>query len=606
VGLDNPKLSTVLSEAEAGALQLPDFQREWKWDDERIRALLATVTLGHPLGVVMTLKTGGTPQFKARPLAGVEECDGQVPARLLLDGQQRITSLFQSFRRDRPVETEDSRKVAVRRWYYIDIEAAVRRGVDREDAILSVPEDRLLRRDRWRRELDLRDEAREWAAGCFPLNLAFDTLGTFQWMQKYLEAFGETGTNLWPQFADLVLKNITAFSVPMIELEPDTPKDAVCSVFERVNTGGVPLDVFELLTATYAGNLAYSREHDGNDFNLGVTWRSIKQRLTQVYPVLGTQGGREETGLTSSDFLQAVCLVRSYEGKREGAMAAVSCKRRDLLNLPLTDFVRLAPVVEAAFARVGEFLSRQFVFRDGDVPYRTQLVPLAAVLTLLWERDDVTESAEEVITRWYWCGVFGELYGSAVESRMARDVEQLMAAIDRQDDCPEPDTIAEAAFPEWRLDRLTTRNSAAYKGLFALIGRQGAYDWYFTEAPISQEILIGQSVEIRHIFPKEWLSRYHGKDGRANSIVNKTLLSYRAGSHVVGAPSGYLPVLAREAGIHDAWMDDRVHSHLIDPKLLRADDFEGCYEDRRRRLLALIEAATGKPVVRSGESPEER
>jgi uncharacterized protein with ParB-like and HNH nuclease domain len=67
VALDGPSLGKMLDDVAAGRIQLPDFQREWKWDDDRIRALLATVTLDYPLGVAMTLETGGEAQFKARP-----------------------------------------------------------------------------------------------------------------------------------------------------------------------------------------------------------------------------------------------------------------------------------------------------------------------------------------------------------------------------------------------------------------------------------------------------------------------------------------------------------------------------------------------------------
>ncbi|GGM83705.1 hypothetical protein GCM10012275_62920 [Longimycelium tulufanense] len=144
VALDGPKLQAMLQEIAAGKIQLPDFQREWKWDDERIRALLATVTLEYPLGVVMTLETGGgKPPFKARTLAGAEGGAGHVPELLLLDGQQRLTSLFQALFLEQPVETTDARGNKLRRWYYVNIARAIEAGADRDEAIVSVPEDRL-------------------------------------------------------------------------------------------------------------------------------------------------------------------------------------------------------------------------------------------------------------------------------------------------------------------------------------------------------------------------------------------------------------------------------------------------------------------------------
>ena len=101
-------LSELLDDIHDGKIQLPDFQRPWKWDDERIVSLLATVTLGYPLGVVMTLRTGGPgTRFKPRPLSGSHVPPGTEPAELLMDGQQRMTSLYQALRSSGPVETTD-------------------------------------------------------------------------------------------------------------------------------------------------------------------------------------------------------------------------------------------------------------------------------------------------------------------------------------------------------------------------------------------------------------------------------------------------------------------------------------------------------------------
>jgi uncharacterized protein with ParB-like and HNH nuclease domain len=111
-------LRDLLRNVAAGKIQLSDFQREWKWDDDRIRALVATVTLVHPLGVVMTLETGGAAQFRARTLAGVKVDPTVAPDLLLLDGQQRLTSLVQALYLDQPVATVDARDRKIERWYY--------------------------------------------------------------------------------------------------------------------------------------------------------------------------------------------------------------------------------------------------------------------------------------------------------------------------------------------------------------------------------------------------------------------------------------------------------------------------------------------------------
>ena len=103
-------LSQYLEETRSGRIQLPDFQRGYKWDDERIRQLLITVLRGHPMGVVMLLETNNAlVRFKPRPIAGVELKPGTEPEKLLLDGQQRLTSLTQALTEDGVVQTKDVR-----------------------------------------------------------------------------------------------------------------------------------------------------------------------------------------------------------------------------------------------------------------------------------------------------------------------------------------------------------------------------------------------------------------------------------------------------------------------------------------------------------------
>ena len=91
----NPvSLKELLDDAEAGKIQLPDFQRGWVWDDERIRGLLASVSRGFPVGAIMTLEAGGEIRLESRMIEGDEGKGVNAVEAFLLDGQQRLTSLF--------------------------------------------------------------------------------------------------------------------------------------------------------------------------------------------------------------------------------------------------------------------------------------------------------------------------------------------------------------------------------------------------------------------------------------------------------------------------------------------------------------------------------
>ena len=73
----NPvSLKQLLDNVDSGKIQLPDFQRGWVWDDDRIRGLLASVSSGFPVGAIMTLEAGGEIRLKSRMIEGAERKAG--------------------------------------------------------------------------------------------------------------------------------------------------------------------------------------------------------------------------------------------------------------------------------------------------------------------------------------------------------------------------------------------------------------------------------------------------------------------------------------------------------------------------------------------------
>ena len=103
-------LGILLDDIISGKLQLPDFQRGWVWDDEHIRSLLVSIARSFPIGAVMLLETGGEVRFQVRPVEGVTLPVDKKPERLILDGQQRLTSLTQVLKLRQPVETRDEKR----------------------------------------------------------------------------------------------------------------------------------------------------------------------------------------------------------------------------------------------------------------------------------------------------------------------------------------------------------------------------------------------------------------------------------------------------------------------------------------------------------------
>lgn len=112
-------LKKILNDVSTGNIQLPDFQRGWVWDDDRITEILESVSRGFPVGAITTLSASKSIRLKPRLIEGVpSKFEKAIPATYILDGQQRLTSLYQALLHPGPVKTQDSKKKRVKRWYY--------------------------------------------------------------------------------------------------------------------------------------------------------------------------------------------------------------------------------------------------------------------------------------------------------------------------------------------------------------------------------------------------------------------------------------------------------------------------------------------------------
>ena len=494
-------MKKLLDDADSGKIQLPDFQRGWVWDEDRIKGLLASISRGFPIGAIMTLEAGGEIRLKSRTIEGAEWKPENSPDEFLLDGQQRLTSLYQSLLHEGPVDTHDNRGQRIKRWYYVDMLAAMDSDIDREEAIISVPEDRIARN--FRREIvrDLSSREKEFQQHTMPTERLLDSM---DWLFGYND-YWQARNGAHPSgsliefrngFNQSVLSAFTEYALPVIRLDKETPKEAVCTVFEKVNTGGVTLSMFELVTASFAAQ--------DEDFSLREDWEARRKRLHDKYGALQGIGGDQ--------FLQAVALLTTQQrGRRavergQNRIPAINCRKNDILDLDVSDYREWADRVEAGFVSAAKFLSRQFVFTNRDVPYTTQLVPLAALYVELGEELE-PDNANEKLERWFWSGIFGETYGGAIETQYGLDLLEVAAWIRGG---LIPTMVNEANFVPERLLSLRTRNSAAYKGLYALQMKSHAADWR-TGNPLSFAVWYQENIDIHHIFPKRWC----GEDARA-------------------------------------------------------------------------------------------
>lgn len=577
------ELSELMRDVASGKAQLPEFQRSWTWDDGRIRGILASLSQGYPMGAIMRLEYGNEEvKFKYRPVEGVKNAT-EKPDYLILDGQQRLTSMYRTACSKDPVETKTDKGKNIKRFYYLDIKKCLDDNEDRYDAILPVPEDRRIKTDFDRKiVLDLSAREMEYKHEMFPVNIIFDSSAREDWADGYKEyhEYDKVFMERYKAFRINVIETIIGYKLPVITLGRETPREAVCKVFENVNTGGVALTVFELVTAAFA---TY-------EFDLRADWEACREIIWGVREPLNTDVMR---GVDETAFLTTVTLYTTYL-----ADTMTTCKKKDVLALDFESYKANKQAVLEGYRMARKFLFSQYVFRMRDLPYTTQLIPLAAICAVIGKSTFNLPQTQKILARWFWCGIMGEMYGGANETRYANDIEDVVALIQGKESLNR--TVNSAYFSASRLISLQTRNSAAYKGIMALIYRESCRDFVKgTTMDIVKSM--DESPDIHHIFPEAYCVRQGYPKSKWNSIINKTPLLPESNRQIGGkAPSEYSQKIMKTAQIDDAQLRLRVESHLINYDAFLQDDFDTYFIDRAKAMMKVIESAMEKTISDKG------
>lgn len=577
------ELSELMRDVTSGKAQLPEFQRSWTWDDGRIRGILASLSQGYPMGAIMRLECGNeNVKFKYRPIEGVKNVT-VAPDYLILDGQQRLTSMYRTTCSTDVVLTKTDKGKEIKRFYYLDMKKCLDDNEDRYDAIVPVPEDRKVKTDFNRKVLlDLSTKELEYENEMFPINIIFDGSAREDWADGYKEyhKYGKEFMERYKQFRTEVIETITGYKLPVITLGRETPREAVCKVFENVNTGGVALTVFELVTATFA---TY-------EFDLRKDWEECRDIIRGKNEPLNTDVMK---GVDETAFLTTITLYTSYF-----AETATTCKKKDVLGLEFESYQANKAAVLEGYKMARKFLFSQYVFRMRDLPYTTQLVPLAAICAVIRKSSFNLPQTQNILSRWFWCGIMGEMYGGANETRFANDIEDVVAAIQGKES--QNRTINASYFSATRLMSLQTRNSAAYKGIMALVYRESCRD-FMKGTTMDIVKSMDESPDIHHIFPEAYCIKQGYPKAKWNSIINKTPLLPESNRQIGGeAPSKYSQKIMKAAQIDEEQLKSRVESHIVNYDAFINDDFDTYFIDRAKAIMTVIEEAMEKTISDKG------
>ena len=491
----NPRrLMQLLDDLHGGELALPDFQRSFVWAPDATRELLVSMVRSFPAGALLFLQ-GGANAFKPRPAEEAPELSGQ-PSYLVLDGQQRLTSLYQAV-----FGVGQSR-------FFLDIGALISGG-DASDAI------RVLTAERAAAFATMQAQADSLM---MPLT-AVRGSGAARWRDEVVDLRNDedhaTVRGLLRDVEAAYIDPLVQYAFPVTVLPATTELEAVCTIFETLNRTGKPLTPFELISAR-----AFAGGHSLRDF-----WDAAREE----FPVLA------DFDIEPYYILQVVAL-------RLGA----TCKRSAVLAIPSEAVAReWGDAVADTAAAIAMLRDECGVLVSKWLPYQPMLIPLAAAWRQLATADGpIQAEMRSKLRRWFWRTCFTGEYESSSASLAERDTPVLKAWLSGGD---EPPIVRDFVWDPERWRTVTIRQQGLYRSTMALMLTRQPRDFH-TGAPLTRETIETGKIDDHHVFPRAYLAE-HGYADAVDSVLNHCLID-RATNIRIGknAPSTYLDEIRAALG----------------------------------------------------------
>lgn len=507
------QFSSLLDDVDTGRLKIPQFQREFVWDIKRSASLLDSIIKGYPIGTFIIWKT----RERLRSVRNVGGIDLPEPptgdyVNFVLDGQQRITSLFAAMKGVKIIRSDEKEEDFSK--IYVDLDA------EDDESIVSI-----LNQDNEKHEL-----------------IKFNKLltGGLTSLAKYPEKYHKK--------LEEYKKRIESYNYSIISVE-EAPIEVATQIFTRINEGGKPLSVFEIMVAK-----TYSYE---KDFDLAEKFDNLREQLQAV---------NYET-ISESVILQLASLILKNE-----------CRRKTILNLDKEEFIDLwDDIIDAIKSTVDYFRSYYRIPVSKLLPYNSIIVPFAYFF--YHHERKPTGKKEKYLQDFFWRVSLAGRYSSAVESKLVQDIKKIELVLNNQ--LPEY---------EWPID---TSAMFIYDNGWFSAGRsyiKAILCIYAYHQPKSfqDDSLVNinnywlkraNSKNYHHFFPKAYLKKEYIGNLESNNILNITIVDDYLNKREIKAqpPSKYMKKFQKD----NLKLSETMKSHLI----LNLNEF-GVWEDNYGKFLA--------------------
>lgn len=552
------KVKELLHACQNGKWQLPDFQRYFDWKKTDIRDLLESIFRDFYIGSLLLWDVDREIPLKLIPIHGVKQPDDDVRTdMIILDGQQRITSLYYAIRGVK----EPTKHIKKPVYFYINFERFL---TGHEEGNIEILEQKLSREETIKKL-------------CFPF---YELEKYYAWIDAFEDYAGSNGNydrvKSIRRFMEKKLRYfIEEFEIPYVVLPHTVKLPQMADIFERINTRGKALSVFDILIATLSKY----------DINLRRLWDDTKKN----FPKMTEYNARDKLPIY---ILQSIALANHDLSL---------CGRKDLLKIYNTVIGPKDLSFEQIWGEMAQWVDRAIRklenMRDGygvrnrkSLPYLPTIPILAALLRAIDSRADKFDCNAK-LDMWYWSSVFSEMYSSAVDTKLTADYREMLGWFDDESKTLRSvERFRREFHATINLHEIKRENNAVYRGILSLFALKGAPDFdtglTLDNAPENDK---------HHIFPK----KSFGSFNNVNSILNLTWLSDKTNRNIVGAkkPSLYIKTFLQEKYNDDEGkLLEILEKHYISKKgyesMLR-DDFDGFVAEREKTILSRIARLVG-------------
>jgi hypothetical protein len=486
--------STLISDIGQGQIKIPQFQREFVWDLRKCASLMDSIVKGYPIGTLIFWKT----KERLRSVRDIGGCTLPEPdegdfVEFVLDGQQRLTALFASLK-GLKVEREGARSDDFAEMY-VDLEA-------KEDEQIIIT------------DVSGKDEN--------SIIRIMDLLyGGLTLLAKYPEKYYKK--------LEEYKGRIVSYNYSLI-LVKDAPIDIATEIFTRINVGGKPLTLFEIMVA--------KTFEPKKDFDLSEKYAELIDDLKPL---------NYET-LSDATVLQTISLLLDDE-----------CKRQTILKLDKNEFINIWSSAVDAIERAVEYFKGFYRIPVSQLlPYNALIVPFAYFF--YHHPDKPTGEKQKYLEDFFWrCSLSGR-YSSGVEGKLAQDVKRIDKIL--KDELPTYDWSIDTS-PEFIIRNGWFSAGRSYvKAILCIYA-------YHQPKSFNDNSLINinnywlkqvNSKNYHHFFPRAYL-KGSGWEDNANHILNITIVDDFLNKREIKAqaPSKYMRTFERV----NPHLAETMKTHLI-------------------------------------------